>query len=124
MKKIIMGISMLVLVATADDNTVNSIQQEHQQLFEKRKVLEEQSHNERIRILEEADSCVKKAKIPEEYKACEKKENESRQKFKEQQKPEHEALKKENETLKEKSMKIREERVKNRQYPKGVIETH
>jgi len=72
-KSIILGASVLVGMVCAEETAVKPLQQEHQQLFEKRKVLEEQSHNERIHILQEADSCVKGAKTPDEYRACEKK---------------------------------------------------
>ena len=123
-KSIILGASVLVGMVCAEETAVKPLQQEHQQLFEKRKVLEEQSHNERIHILQEADSCVKGAKTPDKYRACEKKEKESRQQFKEQQIPQHEALKQERDALKEKGMKMHEERMKNREIPRGTIETH
>jgi flagellar biosynthesis GTPase FlhF len=123
-KSIVLSVSVLVAIVFAEDAGVKPLQQEHQQLFEKRKALEEQSHNERIRILHEADNCVKGAKTPDEYRACEKKENESRQQLKEQQIPQHEALKQERDALKEKGIKMHEERMKNKAIPRGTIETH
>jgi hypothetical protein len=39
---------------------------------------ESYSHNKRISILQEADACIKNAKSKEAYKACEKKEKDSR----------------------------------------------
>jgi len=45
-----------------------------------RKVANESySHQERIKILQEADTCIKTAKTKEEFRACEKKEQGARQ---------------------------------------------
>lgn len=132
MKTTFLIASLLIsTLASSEDVASKPLKEQHQQLFEKRKGLEEQSHNERIRILQEADSCIKNAKTSQEYKACEQKEQQVRQTLKEQQKPQHEALKKEREALREKAiekkeerLKLREERMKNKEYPKGKIETH
>jgi hypothetical protein len=40
--------------------------------------IESYSHQERIRILQEADACVHNAKTKEEHKACEEKEKQER----------------------------------------------
>lgn len=123
-KSVVLSISLFMSIAYAEETPLRPLQQEHQKLFEKQKALEEVSHNERIRILQEADSCVKGAKTPSDYRACEKKEQDARQQLKEKQKPEQEALKHEREMLKEKALKQREERKKDREYPRGKIETH
>ncbi|MBD3807074.1 hypothetical protein [Sulfuricurvum sp.] len=117
-------ISLLSATLLMAQEGVHPLKAEYEQLFEKRKKIEEQSHNERIRILQEADSCIKSAKTPQEYKACEQKEQQSRQQLKEKLHPQLEALKNEREVLKEKVLKQREERMKNQQYPKGTIATH
>ena len=54
-------------------------QQFRQEMLEKRKSAEMASHQERIRILNEANNCVGAAKTPEAYKACEQKEKNDRQ---------------------------------------------
>jgi ABC-type glutathione transport system ATPase component len=41
--------------------------------------IESYSHQERIKILQEADTCIHNAKTKEEYKACEKKEKQERE---------------------------------------------
>jgi hypothetical protein len=40
--------------------------------------IESYSHQERIRILQEADACIHNAKTKEEYRACEEKEKQER----------------------------------------------
>jgi hypothetical protein len=44
--------------------------------------IESYSHQERIRILQEADTCIHNAKTREEYKACEEKERQAREQLK------------------------------------------
>lgn len=123
-KIILIGAMLVVSQAFAQDTSVKPLEQERQQLFEKRKALEEQSHAVRIGILQEADNCIKAASTPQGYKECEQKENAARQKLKEQQKPQHEALQQERKTLQDKAMKMREERMKNKPMPQGTIATH
>jgi ribosomal protein L16 Arg81 hydroxylase len=41
--------------------------------------IESYSHQERIKILQEADTCIHNAKTREEYKACEQKEKQERE---------------------------------------------
>lgn len=45
---------------------------------------ESNSHNKRIKMLQEADQCINEAKTIGEYKACEKEENQTRKKYKEE----------------------------------------
>lgn len=108
----------------ANEMPNGAIRQEHIQLMEKRKGLESQSHQERIKILQQAEECIKNATTPKAYKECEEKEQAARKAFKEQQKPAKEELKKEYQELKQKALEAREERIKNREIKKGVIETH
>lgn len=126
--KVIVGVAIgSVIVVShiiAHDVSVKPLQQERQQLFEKRKALEEQSHAGRIAILQEADNCIKGASTPQGYKECEQKENAARQKLKEQQKPQHEALQQERKALQDKAMKMRDEKMKNKPMPQGTIATH
>jgi hypothetical protein len=44
--------------------------------------IESYSHQERIRILQEADQCIHNAKTKEEYRACEEKEKQEREQLK------------------------------------------
>jgi hypothetical protein len=41
--------------------------------------IESYSHQERVRILQEADACIHNAKTKEEYRACEEKEKQERE---------------------------------------------
>lgn len=65
------------------------------ELMQKKVGLESESHQERIRILQQADSCIKSAKSKEEYKACEVQEKQSRENLKEKMKSKHQELKQE-----------------------------
>ena len=55
-----------------------------QKMFEQRKAGEMASHQERIKILQQADACVRNAQTPQAYRACEDAERASRKTFKEQ----------------------------------------
>jgi hypothetical protein len=44
--------------------------------------IESYSHQERIKILQEADACIHNAKAREEYRACEEKEKQEREQLK------------------------------------------
>lgn len=127
MKMLIAGLIIGVTVSTSmygNEVPNGAIKQEHVQLMEKRKALESQSHQERIKILQQAEECIKNAANPKAYKECEEKEQSARKAFKEQQKPAKEELKKEFRGLKQKALEAKEERIKNREIKKGVIETH
>jgi hypothetical protein len=54
--------------------------------------IESQSHQERIGILNRADACIKAAKTPQAYKACETQEKQERQALRDKLKPQKEAL--------------------------------
>lgn len=124
MKKIvIIGIMGLMTILSAEE-AAGPLKQERVQLMEKHKALESQSHQERIKILQQAEDCIKLASTPQAYKECEKREQEARKAFKEQQKPKREALREEHKALKEKAVKLREERMNKQEYPKGTIATH
>jgi hypothetical protein len=123
-KVILMGVVLLLSQAVAQDIDSKPLQHERQQLFEKRKALEEQSHTGRIAILQGADNCIKGASTPQSYKECEQKENAARQKLKEQQKPQLKELQQERKVLLEKAMKMRSDRTKNKPMPQGTIATH
>jgi len=56
-----------------------------QQMFEQRKAAEMASHQERIKILQIADACVRSANTPDVFKACEETERNSRKSFREQE---------------------------------------
>jgi hypothetical protein len=50
--------------------------------LEKAVDIESYSHQERIRILQEADQCIHNAKTREEYRSCEEKERQEREQLK------------------------------------------
>ncbi|MBX0311437.1 MAG: hypothetical protein JHC31_06625 [Sulfurihydrogenibium sp.] len=72
MKKSLLTIALLTVgfsIAFADPN----------QELKKAIDIESYSHQERIKILQEADNCIHNAKTREEYKACEEKEKQERE---------------------------------------------
>lgn len=54
--------------------------------------IESQSHQERIGILNRADACIKAAKTPQAYKACEAQEKQERQVLRDKIRPQKEAM--------------------------------
>ena len=60
---------------------------EKHQLFERLKMLEKESHQQRIAILEEAEVCISRAENFREYRKCEQKEKQAREEFKQKHKP-------------------------------------
>jgi len=93
---IILGLYTSVLVSgeLAQDVKAKhaSYQQERKTLFAEKKALESQSHKQRMAILDEAEKCIQGAKTGDEYRACEKKEQETREKYAEQNKVKNEEL--------------------------------
>jgi erythromycin esterase-like protein len=76
-KNLLKAIALLTAgfgIAFADPN-----QELKNQELESIKNIESYSHQERIKILQEADTCIRNAKTMEEYRACEKKEKEERE---------------------------------------------
>ncbi len=71
------------------------VEQVKKEMMQKRVALESESHQERIRILQQADSCIKSAKSKEEYKNCEQQEQQGRENLKEKMKSKHQDLKQE-----------------------------
>jgi hypothetical protein len=63
-----------------------------QALFEQRRALEIRSHAERIRILEEADACIRSAPDFRAYRACEEQEESARQLLRDELRPQLQAL--------------------------------
>lgn len=63
-----------------------------QTMFEKRRSIESTSHTERIRILREADACVRAAPDYRGFRDCELREQQARQALRDRLRPEVEAL--------------------------------
>ena len=61
-------------------------------MFAEFKSIESWSHKERIRILQDAEQCIQSAADREQYRACEKQEQASREWVKDQVKSRHQAL--------------------------------
>lgn len=66
-----------------------------QAMFEKRRSIEAVSHKERIRILQEADTCINAAQDYRSFRDCEHQEQHAREDLRQQLKPEVEALRRE-----------------------------
>jgi hypothetical protein len=63
-----------------------------QGLFEERRAIEMRSHAERIRILQEADACIRAAADFRAYRACEEREAAGREALRAELRPRLEAL--------------------------------
>jgi hypothetical protein len=75
--------------------------QAEQPLFEAYRDLESRSHQERIRILQEADACIRAAADREALRACEAKEREARQALRAEVEPKRQALRAEFKALRQ-----------------------
>ncbi len=105
MKKLLLILSLGVIsnISFAMNNQAHSdkegrrekVEQVKKELMQKKVNLESESHQERIRILQQADNCIKSAKSREEYKSCEEQEQQARENLKEKMKSKHQALKQE-----------------------------
>jgi len=120
MKKWVVIALLASLSLVESEASVDMMKQEREDAFQKHKLLEAKSNQERNKILQEADRCMKNAVTPQSYKECERREQAARLEFKKHHHPQKEALRHEREMIKEKSM----HQIKNQQYPRGSIETH
>ena len=73
------GASLAQGGSPATQTRPNLSETQRQELFQKRKSLEQRSHAGRIAILQEADRCITAAQTREAFKACEQKEQQARQ---------------------------------------------
>jgi hypothetical protein len=80
--------------AASGDRSANRAYAEgfRSELFAEFKSIESMSHHERIRILQEAENCIQAAADREQYRACESREQEGRDRLREQVRARHEAL--------------------------------
>ncbi len=63
-----------------------------QEVFEERREIESISHRERIRILQEAEDCIREAGDFRAYRACERQEKQAREALRERLRPRLQAL--------------------------------
>jgi len=61
-------------------------------MFAEFKAIESYSHKERIRILQDAESCIQAARDRDQYRACEDREKQSREQVQAQVRARHDAL--------------------------------
>lgn len=88
-----LALSILVALAAASITTADAAPGATvQELFEQRRALEIRSHAERIRILQEADECIRSARDIRAYRACEEQEAAGRQALRDELRPQLEAL--------------------------------
>ncbi len=105
MKKLLLIISLVLIsnMSFAMKNQEHSekedrkekVEQVKKELMQKKVNLESESHQERIRILQQADNCIKSAKSREEYKSCEEQEKQGRENLKAKMISKHDSLKQE-----------------------------
>jgi hypothetical protein len=76
---ILSGASLAQVGSPAAQTRPNLSETQRQDLFLKRRSLEQRSHAGRIAILQEADRCISAAQTREAFKACEQKEQQARQ---------------------------------------------
>lgn len=124
MKKWVTFALLASLSLIESEASVDIMKQEREDAIQKHKLLEAKSNQERNKILQEADKCMKNAVTPQSYKECEHREQAAILEFKKHHHPQKEALRHEREMIKEKSMQLHEEQMKKHQYPRGTIETH
>ena len=84
---------LAALAQSAQTQSTPNREAVRQQLFEQRKTAEMASHQERIKILQIADACVRGANTPDAFKACEETERNSRKSFREQEHAKREQMK-------------------------------
>jgi hypothetical protein len=94
MSKTLLSLILLGLSGLASANEVPA-SPAPQQMLDKRKAIESDSHRSRIRILQEAEGCIQAAKTPQDYRACEQKERQAREQLREELRPRHQALRQE-----------------------------
>lgn len=80
---------LLPLAASAQQGNRQAQQQAH---LDQLKAIESASHQERIRILQQADSCIRAATSMDAYRSCEEAEHKAREASKEQDRSKKEAL--------------------------------
>jgi hypothetical protein len=77
------------------------------EMFAEFKAVESYSHRERVRILQEAESCIQAAANRDQYRACEQREKESRERVLELVKARHDALRAKGEGMRQGMMSRR-----------------
>jgi hypothetical protein len=92
MKIFALIVALSSFAVSAQDTATATPQQGNGQFLNQRVQIESQSHQERIGILNRADACIKAAKTPQDYKACETQEKQERQALRDKLKPQKEAL--------------------------------
>lgn len=85
------------------------------EMFQKHKAHESQSHQDRIGILQTADTCVKNASTREQFRACEESERNSRKELKASNKEFREEMRSERSEMRNKMQEKREERRSDRE---------
>lgn len=73
------------------------------ELLAELRAIESASHRERIRLLQEADTCIHKAQSLAEFRACERREQDAREALREELRPRREALRQKVEGLRERT---------------------
>ncbi len=63
-----------------------------QQMLDKMRTLESQSHRGRMHILKEAEGCIQAAQTPQTFRACEHKEHAARESLRDSMQPQRQAL--------------------------------
>lgn len=94
MKQFLIGLALLLPLSALAAIQAQSQERDvfRQRMFEQRKTAEMASHQERIRILQVADNCIRNAATPEAFRICEDAERSSRQAFQEQERARKEQL--------------------------------
>ena len=62
------------------------------EIFREMRALESESHRERIRILQESEACIQRARMFREYRECEWSEQRAREQLQDRLRPKREAL--------------------------------
>jgi len=80
------------------------------QMLEQQKAIESQSHQGRIQVLQQADTCIKDATTREGYRACEEREKAGREALRAQLQPQREAIQQQAQAMRQQRMAQRQQR--------------
>lgn len=105
---IVLAVSALFSLSTLAET--GPYAEKRQELLERAKAAESASHQARIAILHEADACIKAARTPADYRACEQQEQAARTASRAAGQGERQAIRAEAQQLRQELAQRREER--------------
>lgn len=108
---------LVSLPVYAEAPAAGPLAQKRAELFQQIKAAESDSHQARVRILQDAEACIQAAGTPQEYRVCEQREQAARQAHRAAHEPQRQALRDEIQRLRQSAMQQRQERMRPSQGP-------